>query len=210
MDKPVVIIGANGLGRVALDILNSNNITVYCFLDDDKAKTGKEIETVTIMGTPEDESLLGLIGDTADVFIASDETELKKDYTNKVLKDQKTMPMNAVHGRSYISSTAKIGHGNLINSGATLNAFVDMGDHNIIHSNVGIDYETVIGDFCQIGTGSNIASGVEIKDEVFIGTGVTIVPGIKIGKGARVGAGSVVVKDVKEGDTVFGNPANPI
>lgn len=210
MDKPVVILGANGLGKVALDIFNSNDVTIYCFLDDNKELSGKEIETVTVMGSIEDESLYNLIGSTTDVFIASDENEVKKELTQKVKKDRKAMPVNAIHGRAYISSTATIGHGNLINAGSCLNAFVEFGNHCIVHSNAIIDYDCKVGDYCQIGTGSSIASGVLIEDEVFIGTGVTVVPGVKIGKGARVGAGSVVVKDVEEGQTVFGNPANPV
>jgi len=36
------------------------------------------------------------------------------------------------------------------------------------------------------------------------------VSGVTVRKGARIGAGSVVIAPVKAGETVFGNPAQPV
>lgn len=208
--KSVIIIGATGLGKVAYDIFNSNSVVVYCFLDDDKKLHDTEIGDVSVMGSSDNMDLLKLIGDTCNVFIASDEDTYRKNVVKRIKEGLSVSPVNALHAQSYVSETAEIGFGNLINSGASVNSFAKIGSHNIINSGVIVDYEASVGDYVQIGTGSIINSGVTIEEGAFIGSGVTIVSGVKIGKKARIGAGSVVVADVKKGATVFGNPAQEL
>ena len=205
--KSVIIIGATGLGKVAYDIFNSNNVVVYCFLDDDKKLHDSEIGDVTVMGSSDNVDILKLIGDSCNVFIASDEDTYRKNMVKRVKEGLSAVPINAFHANSYVSETAEVGYGNLVNSGASINSFATVGDHNIINSGVIVDFEAVIGDFVQIGAGSIINSGAIIEEGAFIGTGVTVVAGVTIGKKARIGAGSVVLADVRKGATVFGNPA---
>jgi len=208
--KSVIIIGATGLGKVAYDIFNSNNVVVYCFLDDDKKLHDTQIGDVTVMGASDNIDLLKLIGDSCNVFIASDENTYRKNIVKRIKEGVSVAPINAFHGNSYVSETADIGYGNLVNSGASINSFATVGNHNIINSGVIVDFEATIGDYVQIGAGSVINSGAVIEEGAFIGTGVTVVSGVTIGKKARIGAGSVVVADVKKGATVFGNPAQEV
>ena len=205
--KPVIIIGANYLGKLVLDALESNRNVIYCFLDDDKALHGTEIKDVSVLSDCDDRGYLKFIGNKCDVFVASDDNKYRKTLIESIVEDRKVMPVNAVHSEAFVANSSEMGHGNFIGLGARLNAFCKLGNHNIIQSGVVIDVDVVLEDFVQIGIGSNIAANVHIEEQVFIGSGVTIVSGVKIGKGARVGAGSVVVADVAAGETVFGNPA---
>ncbi len=208
--KSVIIIGATGLGKVAYDIFNSNNVVVYCFLDDDKKLHDTEVGDVSVMGSSDNVDLLKLVGDSCNVFVASDEDTYRKNIVKRIKEGVSVAPINAFHANAYVSETADIGYGNLVNSGASINSFATVGNHNIINSGVIVDFEATVGDYVQIGTGSIINSGVTIEEGAFIGSGVTIVAGVTIGKKARIGAGSVVVADVKNGATVFGNPAQAI
>ena len=208
--RSVIIIGAKGLGKVALDIFNQSGVVAYCFLDDDASLKDKEVEGVSVLGASDDSAILSFLGNDCNAFIASDDLKYVKS-TLKILKeDYKTMPINALHPGATVSGMAIIGYGNLINVGALVNAGATVGNHCLVHSNVLIDFEAEVGDYVQIGAGTTISSGVKIEDDVFIGSGVTIVSGVKIGKGARIGVGSVVVEDVVKGTTVFGNPAAKI
>lgn len=207
MEKPVIIFGASGLGAVVLDIMQSHDIVVYGFLDDNEELHGQEIGHIPILGKTDDHGYLKLIGQKCEAFLAIDETEYKKELVTLLNKQRKVMPMNALHSQSFISSSASLGHGNLIAPQVVVHSQVEIGNHCILHANCTVEYETILGDFVQVGAGSIINAKVEIGNEVFIGSGVTIVSGVKIGTQARIGAGSVVVKDVEEGDTVFGNPA---
>ncbi len=208
MDKlPVIIFGAGGLGAAALDAFQSNNVVVYGFLDEDEALHGTEINYVGVLGDPNDDTYLNIIGKTCSAFIATDDNVIREELVATLKKRCKVMPANAVHPQAIVAETAEIGYGTFIQMGAAINSQVKVGNHCLIHPNASINYQAVLGDFVQVGAGTNIGANAQIGEKAFVGSGVTIVGGIKIGAHARIGAGSVVIKDVEEGETVFGNPA---
>lgn len=210
MENPVIIFGAKGLGRVALDIFQSNGVVVYGFLDDDKSLHGTEILDISVLGNTDDDGFLKLIGKKCEAFVATDDNKLRASQVKILTERRKIMPVNAIHKTAYIAPSALISHGSLISAGVIINSASKVGNHCILHANSVIDYESKVGDLVQIGTGSHIGSGVTIEDGAFIGSGVTVVSGITIGKNARIGAGSVVIDNIKAGATVFGNPAKVI
>ena len=210
MEKPVIILGAKGIAHPALEIFNSNKVIVYGFLDEDEKLHGTEINVVPVLGNPEDEGFLKLIGKKTEAFVAVDDVKYRKFLVEMLLEVRKVQPINAIHDRAYISTDASLGHGNFINANVTIGAGAKVGSHCIFHTGAIIDHKVVLGDFVQIGAGSIINAEVTIEEGVFIGSGVTIVGGVTIGKGARVGAGSVVIASVGKNETVFGNPAAKI
>ncbi|HEU5148184.1 MAG TPA: acetyltransferase [Chryseosolibacter sp.] len=210
MENPVIIFGANYLGRAAKEIFDQNGNVVYGFLDDNKTLHSTEIDTVTVLGSTDDDGFLKLIGKKCEAFVAVDDNKLRKNLVKMLHEVRKMQPVNAIHPKANLANSTSIGHGNFMDSGAQTGAGSTIGSHCLIHANVVIGAEATIGDFVQIGASSTINSGVVIEDEAFIGSGVIIVSGVTIGKGARVGAGSVVIAPVKAGETVFGNPAAAI
>jgi sugar O-acyltransferase (sialic acid O-acetyltransferase NeuD family) len=210
MDKPVIILGAKGIAHPALEIFNSNQIVVYGFLDEDEKLHGQEINVVSVLGHPEDEGFLKLIGKKCEAFVAVDDNKYRQFLVKLLLENRKVQPVNAIHQTAYISTDALMGHGNFINANATIGAGAKVGSYCILHSSSVIDHLAVVGDYVQIGAGTVVNANAEIKEGAFIGSGVVIISGVSIGKNARVGAGSVVIADVKDGETVFGNPAAPI
>ena len=210
MENPVIILGANVIGRQAKEIFESNGNVVYCFLDDNKAIHNTEIDNVTVMGSTDDDGFLKLIGKKCEAFVAADDNKVRKSLVKMLQEVRHTQPVNAVHKTSIIASSASIGYGNFIDQGVKVGAGVSIGQHCVINSGAVISMEATLGDFVQIGAGSIINANVTIEEEAFIGSGVVVVAGVTIGKGARVGAGSVVIGPVKAGDTVFGNPAQKV
>ncbi|CAN5410891.1 acetyltransferase [soil metagenome] len=210
MDKPVIIFGAGGLGKAALDIFQSNNVVVYCFLDDNAALTGTEINGISVLGRTDQEEYVNIIGPKTEAFVAIDDNKYRKAIVEILIEDRKSMPVNAIHKSAFISEAARIGHGNFINMSVNIGSGAKIGNHCLLHSKAVIDHEVEIEDFVQIGAASVINSGVKIGKNAFIGSGVTIISGVNIGSGARVGAGSVVIADIKKNETVFGNPAKAV
>lgn len=210
MENPVIIFGANYLGRAAKEIFDRNGNVVYCFLDDNKSLHSTEIDNVTVLGSTDDDGYLKLIGKKCEAFVAFDDNKVRRSLVKMLQEVRKTQPVNAVHPRANLALSTMIGHGNFMDSGAQTGAGSVIGSHCVIHANVVIGAETTIGDFVQIGASSTINSGVVIEDEAFIGSGVIIISGVTVGKGARIGAGSVVIAPVKAGETVFGNPATTV
>lgn len=210
MDKAVIILGVNSIGKAALDIFESHGIVVYGFLDENTDLHQKEINNVPVLGSLDHKAYLKLIGKECEAFIATDDTSLRENLVGALQKKQKRLPLNAVHKTAYISQYAKIEQGNFIDGQVFINANAEIGHHCNIHAKVLIDSDTKVGDFVQIGANSTINANCQIEEGAFIGSGVTIISGIKIGKKARIGAGSVVVADVKDKQTVWGNPAKAI
>jgi sugar O-acyltransferase (sialic acid O-acetyltransferase NeuD family) len=210
MKNPVLIIGAKGLGAVALEIFKSNDVVVYGMLDEDEKTHGTEIDFVGVLGAPDDDGFLKLIGQKCESFVAIEDNSEREKYI-KLLKDRrKVIPTNAIHNNVKLGTTIEIGHGNLLNSGCTVNTQSKIGSFNVIQSGTIIEHGVKISDYCYIGAGSIIGAGAQIANEVQIGAGCIISPGIKIGKGAKVVSGSLVVKNVDAEDTVFGVPAKTI
>jgi len=210
MENPVIIFGAQALGKIALDIFSSNGVDVYCFLDDDAKLHQTEINNIPVLGNTEDEEFLKILGKKCEVFIAADDTTVRKSLAAKLKEDYQQVPVNAIHQQSVVSEHAWLGHGNLINAGAVVQTGCKIGDNCVIQSNAVIETDATLGDHVQIGAGALINAGATIEDMAFIGTGAVIVGSVKIGKKARVGAGAVVIADVPANQTVFGNPAQKV
>jgi len=210
MEKPIMILGAGSIGKSAMEAFESNDVIVYGFLDDDENLIGKEIGDTSVLGTLDDSAMLGIIGKDCEAFVAMEEIEIRRNLVNMLVEERKVMPVNAIHGTANLAPSAQMGHGNYIGAGVILGSNSSLGSHLIIHPGAVINHEVKLGDFAQVGAGSIINSGVQIEDNVFVGSGVTIVSGIKVGEGARIGAGSVVIKNIEEGQTIFGNPGEPV
>lgn len=210
MENPVIIFGANYLGRAAKEIFETNGNEVYGFLDDDKTLHNKEVDESFVLGSTDDDGFLKLIGKKCEAFLAVDDNRLRKSLVKMLHEVRHVQPVNAVHQDAIISKHVELGYGNFIDQGVRIGVGAKISNHCLIQAGCIIGQEVSLNDFVQLGPGSVISSGVKIEEEAFIGSGVTIVSGITIGKGARVGAGSVVIAPVKPGETVFGNPAQPI
>ena len=207
MDKPVIIFGAAGVGKMALEIFQSNGVVVYGFLDADKTRHSQEIDSIPILGDPEDHGFLKLIGKKCEAFVATDDNKIRKNQVEMLMEERKVMPTNAVHKSASISGSVAIGHGNFIAAGVHVGPDTKIGQHCMLNTAVVVEQDCEVGDFVQIGAGSIINGGVKIGKNVFVGSGVVVVAGAEIGANARIGAGSVVVGNVEKGKTVFGNPA---
>jgi sugar O-acyltransferase (sialic acid O-acetyltransferase NeuD family) len=210
MKNPVLILGANYLGRIANEIFRLNGAEVYGFLDDDKKLHKTEVDDVSVLGSTDDDGFLKLIGKKCEAFVAVDDNRLRKTLTKTLQEARHVQPVNAVHPSAIVSTQSSFGHGNLICAGAILSPAVTLGSHCLIHIGAVIGVGVTLGDYVQVGMGTHINAGVTISEEAFIGSGVTVVSGVSIGKGARIGAGSVVISNIKEGETVFGNPAQAV
>jgi sugar O-acyltransferase (sialic acid O-acetyltransferase NeuD family) len=210
MGKPVIIVGAKHLSKVVLDILQKNDMIVYGFLDDDQALWQQTIHHVPVLGSTTEERYWNLIGKKCEFFAAIEHQEHRQRLIAMLYKQNKAVPINAIHPSVIIATAATLGHGNLLNAGVTLGTDTTLGSHCILHTRAIIEYGVVIKDFVQVGAGSVVGAGATLNERVFVGAGATIVAGVEIGKAASIGAGAVVLANVNPGQAVLGNPAAPI
>ena len=207
MENPVIILGAQTVGIAALDAFLSNDVVVYCLLDDDQKLQGTELLDVPVMGNTDDAELLKLLGKKCEVFVATDDAASRRSLTQMLRTEYEAVPVNAIHERASVSAHATLGHGNYIGPNAVVAATATLGDGCLVGPNVVIEARASMGDYAQLGSGALLGTEVQVGAQAFVGAGAVVVSGVKIGDKARIGAGSVVVADVPAGQTVFGNPA---
>ena len=207
MENPVIILGAQTVGIAALDTFLSNEVVVYCLLDDDAKLQGTELLDVPVMGNTDDGELLKLLGKKCEVFVATEDTASRRSLTQMLRTEYEAVPVNAIHARASVSAHATLGHGNYVGPNAVVAATATLGNGCLVGANTVVEARATVGDFAQLGSGALLGADARVGELAFIGAGAVLVAGVKVGDKARVGAGSVVVADVANGQTVFGNPA---
>ncbi|RZK58522.1 MAG: acetyltransferase [Hymenobacter sp.] len=210
MENPVIILGAQAVGTAALDAFLSNDVVVYCILDDDPKLHNTELLDVPVMGNTDDSELLKLLGKKCEVFVATEDAASRRSLTQMLHDDYEVTPVNSIHQRASVSAHAELGHGNYVGPNAVVAATAKVGQGVLIGPNAVVEGQATVGDYAQLGTGAQIGVGAAVGEGAFVGAGAVLVAGVKVGEKARVGAGSVVVADVPKGQTVFGNPAKPV
>ncbi len=210
MENPVMILGAKTAGTLALDAFASNDVVVYCFLDDDDALRGQEVHSVSVMGATDDEQFLKLLGKQCEVFVATEDAATRRTLTKLLKERYKLAPVNAIHRTAAVSDYAWLGHGNLVGAGAIVGPGAHVSSHCQLGARAVIEPGAQLEDFVTIGAGALVGVGAVVEEGAFVGAGAVIPGTVRIGKNARVGAGSVVVGDVPAKGTVFGNPAKAV
>ena len=118
--------------------------------------------------------------------------------------------INIINSTSFISSTAILGKGLLINNFATIGAHAQIGNFVNISNRASVNHHSIIEDFASINPGVTLAGNVHVGKGTLIGIGATISNGITIGKNSIIGAGSVVVRDIPDNVIAYGNPCKPM
>ena len=121
MENPVIIFGANALGRAAREIFETNEVVVYGYLDDNKKLHNTQVDEITILGDTDNDGFLKLIGKKCEAFVAVDDNKLRKSIVKTLQEVRHVQPVNAIHAKATISEKATIGHGNFID----FNAYLD-------------------------------------------------------------------------------------
>ena len=196
----IIIFGAGGHGKVALDILIESGANILGFLDDDRSKIGQKIRGVKILGNFSDldkkipiKLVLG-IGNNVARF--------------KIFKRAKAMGISlisAVHPKTIISKDVKIGQGVVIMPGAVINAGVIIEDGVVVNTGATVDHDCCLEKFCQIWPGAHLAGSVRVGEFSYVGMGASIIQNINVGKKSIIGAGAVVISNVPDKATIVGN-----
>jgi len=189
-----IIIGAGISGTALLEMIDNNEYTIVAFIDDDKAKHGKVIGGVPVVGNA---SLIKNFAEALPVgaiVSITDNSSRKKIY--KALKTLGFTILKVINQNSIINDKVKIQEGTVIMAGVIINSNVNIGVNNIVQSGAIIESNTFIGDHTLISSGAIIGSDVKIGESVMIGMGSIIASGISISDNSVVAAGTVVSSDI--------------
>src|SRR6478609_6361095 len=153
MKNPVIIFGANYLGRSAKEIFEVNGNVVYGFLDDNKALHSKELDETFVLGSTDDDGFLKLIGKKCEAFIAVDDNRLRKSLVKMLHEIRHVQPVNAINKDSLISKHVELGYGNFIDHGVKVGVGAKIASHCLLQAGCIVGAEVSVGNFVQIGPG---------------------------------------------------------
>lgn len=199
-DGPVIIAGAGGVGREALDACLAAGVKVTGFVDDRLAGTTSRGLPVVLpdeadRGTP---YLVGIASPAARRTLVT------------LLEQRGLAPTTVVHPRAIIGPDTSLGIGCLVLGGAHVSSSITIGDHCQVHYNATVGHDAVLGDFVTVYPGANVSGSVVLAADVTVGSGAIVLQGLTVGSGAFVGAGAVVTRDVPPGEVVVGSPARQL
>lgn len=198
----LIIIGANGHGRVAADIaLKMNKWQQISFLDDD--------ETIsTSMGI----NVIGKLRDAfkhisdCDIFVAIGSNNIRNKVQSQLEMTGASIP-TLIHPSAIVGEKVEIESGTVVMAGAVINCCSRIGKGCIVNTGATIDHDNVIEDYVHISSGVHIAGTVRVGKSSWVGIGAVINNNVNITSGCVVGAGATVVKDIMEVGTYIGVPA---
>ena len=206
MDKRILIIGAGGQARIALDVLSYSEGQVIGFLDSNESLKGTKKYNINVLGKPED--ILSFKDMFDECHIAIGDVVARHKMVELIKEKMPKIKFSTIkHPSAVISKSVKIGDGTIICAGVIIAADALVGSHNLINDGAIVEHGCILGDFVNISPGAKLASTITVGDMAFIGLGACLIEDIKIGKNSVIGAGSVVLKNVPENVLAVGIPA---
>jgi sugar O-acyltransferase (sialic acid O-acetyltransferase NeuD family) len=205
----MVIIGAKGLAKELLQIVeDSNNTKNLVFFDDinldeptllyDKYPVLKTEEEVINHFRSDNRFILGL---------GSPKLRGKLYKRFKAIGGEL---YNLIDKTTTIGSYVTLGEGLTLMSGVKISNGVKIGKGLLAYYDSIITHDVEIGDFVELSPGCKLLGHVKIGDQVHVGAGAIILSNVIIADNAIVGAGAVVTKNVNFGEIVAGVPARNI
>lgn len=210
--QKIVVIGAGGLGREVLDLIEAINV----------AGTSPEIDVIGLLADPvPSDDLFEVFGVTylggvsklsempleVGYVLAIGSSEARKRLSNEY--EDRWSPV-LVHPSAAVGRAVTLGPGTIVCANVTISNHTTIGNHGIINMNCSVGHDVSLGNWVTVSPGVSISGHCRLHDCVFVGTGAVIRDRRTIGEGAVIGMGSAVLGDVRPGTTVIGVPARQI
>lgn len=150
--KSLLIIGAGGHGKVVAEIAEDIGYEQIAFLDD---------------------NVLDAIGKVSEfddfkykysnAFVGIGNNKLRGELIQKLQDCGYTIPI-LIHPSAYVSRTAKIGNGTVVEPKAVVNANTVVGKGCIISAGSIVDHDVKVGICCHVNVGAIVKAGGRIED----------------------------------------------
>jgi sugar O-acyltransferase (sialic acid O-acetyltransferase NeuD family) len=196
----VVIIGYSGHSFVAIDILILMGMKVKYYVD----KEEKKLNPFGLIYKGSESENLDFLKDE-NVFIAIGDNKIRGNLFQSLDKEKINF-FSAVHPRSNVSPSVRLGYSVMIGAGASINSLAEILNGVIVNTGAVVEHECKLGEFVHIAPGAVLSGNVQVGHRSFIGANSVVKQGIKIGSNVVIGAGTVVIKDVPDNVTMVGNP----
>jgi len=211
MPREIVVVGASGMGREVLDVIeamraNGDDIQVAGVVDDKPSELNLErlrVRGYTYLGTTADLTS----AEVRDGYVIGIGTPAVRRLIASRFDVAGWEPATVVHPTATVGSEVTLEPGVILCAGVRLTTNIVMERHALLNLNVTVGHDTRLGAFAVANPGAQISGDVTIASGVLVGTGAVILQGLHVGENAIVGANACVTKDVPDGLIVKGVPA---
>jgi len=210
METKIVILGASNHGKVVLDILRDQKLSVVGFIDQTKPKDYL-IGNKSVIGKEEDLAELIINYSITHCIIAIGDNWTRSIIAKRIQQLHPSLAfISAISPYSYIAPDVTIGFGTIIAPGVIINTGSTIGNFCLLNTKSSLDHDGKMLDFSSLAPGVTTGGNVAIGYCSAICLGANIIHRVTIGNHSIVGAGSLVLHSVEDYQVVYGNPAKII
>ena len=210
--RPLVIVGAGGLGREVLVLVRQLNEAaprwrVLGFYDDQRP-AHDQVHELPWLG-PID--ALNQHPEPVAVAVAIGNGQQRAAVVGRLTAPQlhfATLVHPSVALQAY--QRIELGAGCIISQGCILTCDIRLGRHVLLNLGCTIGHDAQLADFCSLMPHANVGGEAQLAEAVYLGTNATVLNQVRVGAGAIVGAGAVAVRDLPAACTAVGVPAQVI
>ncbi len=204
-ERPVLIVGAGGHGRVILDILLCQRRTVLGFVDSYKPIGERVAGDYAIVAR---DGELGSMADSAEFLIGVGDCWTRSKIALALRERYPALRFTtAVHPSAVVATDVTLGAGTVVMAGAVINTGSRIGEHAIFNTNSSVDHDCEIQDFAGVLPGATLGGNVTVGSFSVVALGARIIHGIRVGSHSVIGAGATAVSDVPDSSIFVGTPA---
>lgn len=209
----VVVVGASGFGREALDVLAAMRasgipLSVSGVIDDDPSPVN--LDRLASRGIPH----LGTIDSwvatrqaPAGFVMGIGDPAIRRAIATK-LEAGGHQPFTAIHPSAVVGTQVRIGEGAVICAAAVIATNVRLGRHVHVNANATIGHDSILEDFVSVNPAATISGEVLVGSCALVGAGSIILQNLVVGESTTLGAGCLVTRNVPGGVVVKGVPGS--
>ncbi|GAA3928639.1 acetyltransferase [Hymenobacter algoricola] len=208
--RPLVIVGAGGLGRevrVLVQQLNDHHPTwnLLGFYDDVRPAAALPLpylgSIAELNATPEAVAVAVAVGNShSRTTVVARLTSPHLSFPSLIHPSVAQAPYQQLH----------ISEGCIITQGCILTTDIQLGRHVLLNLGCTIGHDAVLEDFCSLMPHANVGGEAHLESMVYLGTNATVINQVRVGARTIVGAGAVAVRDLPPDCTAVGVPARVI
>lgn len=209
MIKQIAIYGAGGFAREVAWLAESCDCRVACFVDDNPALAGKQVNGIPVMRL--EDAAVRFAG--AGIVSGIGSPKAREMVMQKAVA-ARFIPVPLIHPRVEMSRWIDMGEGAVICAGCILTTNIQIGKQVQINLDCTVGHDVAMGDCTTLAPGVHVSGWVHFGKRVYAGTGAVFINGTEesplvIGDDVVIGAGACVTKSIDYG-TWGGVPAKPL
>ena len=148
----LLIVGAGQLGKIAKEIAEASGFDKIDFLDDRASIAVGKMDEYEILANKYDCG-----------FVAFGDCKLRMQWIDKLEAAGYNLT-SLIHERAYVSSSASLGEGTILQPGAMVNSNTTVGKGCILSIGALVDHDVLVEDGCHIETGAVVMPNTKIDE----------------------------------------------